>query len=70
MLQSQKGGSGAQTFINKDGAAALAPAVPVYGCCYRPAWQHLLEVFNFLTHCSKTDDEASVSVQNARTRAT
>lgn len=57
MLESQKRDSGAQSLINKAGAAAAAPAVPVY----RPARQHLEEIFYFiLTHCLKIDDKASV----------
>lgn len=62
MLESQRSGSGAQTIINKDGAAARAPTVAVYGCCYRPAWQHLEEI---LTHSLTIDDEALAFVQNA-----
>lgn len=57
LLESQKRDSGARGLINKAGAAAAAPAVPVY----RPAQQRLEEIFYFiLTHCLKIDDEASV----------
>lgn len=69
LLESQKSGSGAHTLINKDGAAARAPAVAVYGCCYS-LHGNILRRFFILTHCLKIDDEASVSVQNASTRST
>lgn len=69
LLESQKSGSGAHTLINKDGAAARAPAVAVYGCCYS-LHGNILRRFFILTHCLKIDDEASVSVQNASTGST
>lgn len=68
LLESQQSGSGAQSLINKDGAAAAAPAW-LFTAAAAGLRGNVFGRFFILTRCLKIDGEASVSMRNAGARS-